>query len=408
MAKFPKDKDIVIKTKNLTKGRAYSRNDLRDIHNLQHPKREYWNGIARHKNKIILWVTLDKTKGEYKYNDYFKDNYFFSDAQNNNTENTEHIKQINGGDQPLLFCRIKTKSPFIYFGPLKPKEIFYNEKPIRFKYELLWLPKRLPKEVKSILKWEASTKEVTQAPKIKRKIKDPKHKGRKAEDIIPRADIYKVEFEVEGNRYVYVGQDSKCQKDYYGSSLIMFHYEAVFGAKIFNKSYLGKKLKNIKLWKLNELESKYIREEKIKAEKAGVFSINNTGKNQRITSIENTLKNRTLIIEEANLLGLNLEVKGDGKRGVLEPGKTYPHITKGMHIQINRRLNGLGFTFSKKEATDKNMGLAREVIRELNYEPQDSTDGDYSLVMAMHGLKDPAELAKEFYNLLEISYKYFK
>jgi len=39
--KFGKDENIIVKTKNLKKGKAYKRNDFRDIHNLKHPIQEY-------------------------------------------------------------------------------------------------------------------------------------------------------------------------------------------------------------------------------------------------------------------------------------------------------------------------------------------------------------------------------
>jgi len=405
--KFDKDESIVIRVRDLVKGKAYSRNDFRDIHDLKHPPREYWTGIVRHKNKIILWVTLDKTNSEYKYNDQFKDGYFYSDAQNNNTITTPAIMRIRGGEQPLLFCRVEAKSPFTYFGPLEPIEVDEDAKPIRIKYKLLWSIKNPSKEVKSIIEWTPENPGEVFSPKAKRKVKNPKNRGRKAEDIISRAEIYKVEFEVEGNKYVYVGQDSKCQKDYYGSSLIMFHYESVFGQKIFNKSYLAKGLRNIKLWELNKRESKYIREEKIKAKKAGVFSINHTGENQRLTSIKNTAENRNSIIREAKLLGLSLTVKS-AKKGALGLDESYPHLTRGINIQTNKNLNGLGFAFSRTLATDKNLGLARQAIRELEHEPIDIKDGPYTLVMIIHGWKEPEKLAKRFKDLVDASFSYFK
>jgi len=315
--------------------------------------------------------------------------------------------RIRGGEQPLLFCRVEAKSPFTYFGPLEPIEVDEDAKPIRIKYRPLWSIKNPSKEVKSIIEWTPENPGEVFSPKPKRKVKNPKNRGRKSEDIIPRAEIYKVEFEVEDNKYVYVGQDSKCQKDYYGSSLIMFHYESVFGQKIFNKSYLEKGLKNIKLWDLNQRESRHIRQEKIKAEKAGVFSINHTGENQRLTSIKNTAENRNFIIREAKLLGLDLKVNSKG-RGVLGLDKSYPHLIKGINIQTNKNLNGLGFAFSRTLATDKNLGLARQAIRELDYEPVDSTDGNYTLVMIMHGLKEPEKLAKNFKDLVDASFNYFK
>ena len=70
--------------------------------------------------------------------------------------------------------------------------------------------------------------------------------------------------------------------------------------------------------------------------------------------------------------------------------------------------NGLGFTFSKSLTNDKNLGLARQAIREIDYEPIDSMDGSYTLVMAMHGLKEPEKLALKFKDLVDASFNYFK
>ena len=98
---------------------------------------------------------------------------------------------------------------------------------------------------------------------------------RKKTDIVKQAEIYKVTFSVENNKFVYVGQDSFCagKNWYYGSSLVMFHYEKIYGSKIFNKEILLT-VKDTVLRDLNSIERKYIREAQEEAQVKGWHSVN--------------------------------------------------------------------------------------------------------------------------------------
>lgn len=117
-------------------------------------------------------------------------------------------------------------------------------------------------------------------PKFKPKF-NPASRGyrsgltRKKSDIVKQAQIYKVTFSVENNKFVYVGQDSYCagEKWYFGSSLVMFHYEKIYGSKIFNKVILVT-VKDIVLLDLNLLERKHIRETQEEAKEKGWHSVN--------------------------------------------------------------------------------------------------------------------------------------
>jgi len=99
--------------------------------------------------------------------------------------------------------------------------------------------------------------------------------SRKKNDIVKEAEIYKVTFSAENKNYVYVGQDSWCSgKDwYFGSSLIMFHYEKIYGNKIFDKKIL-KYVQNITQYDLNTLERKHINDAKKEAKIKDWYSVN--------------------------------------------------------------------------------------------------------------------------------------
>ena len=58
------------------------------------------------------------------------------------------------------------------------------------------------------------------------------------EKIFNKAQIYKVEFSIGKKKYIYIGLDTKCDPSYYGSSLVIYHYQRVYGNNIFNKTIL--------------------------------------------------------------------------------------------------------------------------------------------------------------------------
>lgn len=105
--------------------------------------------------------------------------------------------------------------------------------------------------------------------------------ARKLSDIIDNAEIYKVKFTVKENTFEYVGQDSSCAgtDSYYGSSLVMFHYEEIYGSKIFDKKIL-KSLKNITQEELNKVERSFIKESVKRCKENKWFNLNYTGQNQ--------------------------------------------------------------------------------------------------------------------------------
>ena len=79
--------------------------------------------------------------------------------------------------------------------------------------------------------------------------------------ILNRAQIYKVEFKIQDKNYIYIGLDTKCDPQYFGSSLIIYHYQRVFGNEIFKKTIL-EDLTNISHNDLCSIEQRYIKESK--------------------------------------------------------------------------------------------------------------------------------------------------
>lgn len=93
-------------------------------------------------------------------------------------------------------------------------------------------------------------------------------KSRKAEDIIYRAEIYKVTFKIQNKIFVYVGQDSYCSGEnyYFGSSRIIHFVQLIYGDKIFKKQILHT-LENIKQRDLNSKEWDCIRDARLECNK---------------------------------------------------------------------------------------------------------------------------------------------
>ena len=91
-------------------------------------------------------------------------------------------------------------------------------------------------------------------------------------------------FSVEGNQYIYVGQDSHCAgiENYFGSSLVMWHYENIFGKKIFNKEIV-ETVENIKQSELNKLERTHIDFAIHEANQNNWHSLNYTGRGRIFT-----------------------------------------------------------------------------------------------------------------------------
>jgi hypothetical protein len=69
--------------------------------------------------------------------------------------------------------------------------------------------------------------------------------------------------------------------NYFGSSLVMWHYENIFGKNIFNKTIL-KTVSNLSQRELNKIESKYINAYMVHGEDNGWNSLNYTGKVKKV------------------------------------------------------------------------------------------------------------------------------
>ncbi|MDA0754397.1 MAG: hypothetical protein O3A49_06935 [Candidatus Marinimicrobia bacterium] len=99
---------------------------------------------------------------------------------------------------------------------------------------------------------------------------------------INQAQIYEVTFSVDGKNMIYVGQDLKCEENYFGSSLVIYHFQKLYGKEIFSKRII-ENLTNVTKGEINDIESKYIAKSKKSIEgKDNWFSINYTGENQRL------------------------------------------------------------------------------------------------------------------------------
>ena len=101
----------------------------------------------------------------------------------------------------------------------------------------------------------------------------------KKDKIIKEAEIYKTTLTIDKKKYTYVGQDSACAgtEHYFGSSLVIYHYRQVFGDEIIQKEIITT-LKDIKQTDLNDIEWKYIEEDRKNAKKNGWHNINYTGR----------------------------------------------------------------------------------------------------------------------------------
>ena len=107
------------------------------------------------------------------------------------------------------------------------------------------------------------------------------NRGVPREAIIPKAQIYEVTFSIDGKNMIYIGQDSKCEETYYGSSLVIYHFKKLYGPGIFKKRIL-KEVQHTSKGEINDLETKYIKKSKQKIDNLqDWFSINYTGENQR-------------------------------------------------------------------------------------------------------------------------------
>ena len=235
--------------------------------------------------------------------------------------------------------------------------------------------------------------------------------NKQADKIIEKAQIYKVEFTVGSTNYIYIGLDTKCDPNYFGSSLVIYHYERVFGDSLFQKEIL-EELSDIPYRELCSVEQKHIRESKEFAKKNNYYSINYTGSNRRESGpkIDVPVLGEQ-IINEAKLIGLDLRM-ASRKLGIMKP--TYPPSPfdkasgGGMHIETNYGLRRIGFSFFRERGADHNIGLATAILRDLEFDDDSiSTLGpadlsDYQYVLAIHNSRDPKNLADLFKRLVDM------
>ena len=100
-------------------------------------------------------------------------------------------------------------------------------------------------------------------------------KTRKSTDIIKRAEIYKIIFNINKKTFVYVGQDSLCRGGnyYFGSSILTSFCHLVYGREIFKKEILHT-LENIVKKELDKQEWECIYAARRECKKKGWHNIN--------------------------------------------------------------------------------------------------------------------------------------
>ena len=235
--------------------------------------------------------------------------------------------------------------------------------------------------------------------------------NKQADKIIEKAQIYKVEFTVGSTNYIYIGLDTKCDPNYFGSSLVIYHYERVFGDSLFQKEIL-EELSNIPMRNLCSIEQRYIRESKEFAQNNNYHSINYTGSNRRESGpkIDIPVLGEQ-IINEAKLIGLDLRM-ASLKGGIMKPVFPPPPFDKasggGMHIETNYGLRRIGFSLLRERGSDHNIGLATAILRDLEFDDDSiSTIGpadlsDYQYVLARHNSVDPKHIANLFKRLVDL------
>ena len=235
--------------------------------------------------------------------------------------------------------------------------------------------------------------------------------GESLKKILNKAQIYKVEFKIHDKNYIYIGLDTKCDPNYFGSSLIIYHYQRVFGDDIFKKTIL-EDLTNISHNDLCAIEQNYIRETKNNSKINNQLSINYTGQNRRDSGpkIDVAALGKG-IIKEASKIGLNLRM-ASLVGGIMKPTHPPAPFNKasggGMHIETNYGLKRIGFSFFKHRGSDNNIGVATSILRQLEFDddsigvlgPPDLTD--YQYVLAIHNSQDPKHIAGLFKRLVQL------
>jgi hypothetical protein len=171
-----------------------------------------------------------------------------------------HARKPKPGDQ-IIVEKILTEGKFFFIVDIIGND--GSSLPVLSKDEIIHLPQ---KKFEYIKKPNINVfLETTEEPLYE---KYRRGKSRKADDIIPQAEIYKTTFKILNKTFVYVGQDSYCSGEnyYFGSSRIIGFVQLIYGDKIFKKEILYT-YKSIKQRELNEKEWDCIRDARLEAKK---------------------------------------------------------------------------------------------------------------------------------------------
>lgn len=223
------------------------------------------------------------------------------------------------------------------------------------------------------------------------------------------AQIYKTEFSVGDKNYIYVGLDTKCDPNYFGSSLVIHHYGEVYGkgSPFFTKHIL-EDLENQTMTQLCAKEQEQIRISKEEAQKNGSYSINYTGANRRdVGPAIDVMKVGKEVISAAKDIGLLLYMTKKTHR--IKPITPPPPFDKasgnGMHIETSPGLRKIGFSFLKHRGSDNNIGLAKIILNELEFDEdsiyESGSTSDYQYYMVFHKSQDPKHIADLYKRLID-------
>lgn len=160
--------DEIFISQNFVAGELYKKVEIRELSNLSKSRnvREQWGGIVRLANAVLIFVNLDKSDAEkhLKFNDYFEESDFFWESRNNDTIETSYISEILEGIPVYLFCRISTKSDFIFVGQIDAIDFDNSVSPLQFQFEVLEYKEDPNEALSSIYNWRPDNQ--TSIPKI--------------------------------------------------------------------------------------------------------------------------------------------------------------------------------------------------------------------------------------------------
>lgn len=229
--------------------------------------------------------------------------------------------------------------------------------------------------------------------------------------IFDKAQIYRVTFNVGDKKYVYVGLDTNCDPNYYGSSLVIYHYQKIFGTSLFEPKEILEELTNLTMSEICQRERKYIRQTKLLVSKdKAMHSINYTGQNRRDSGprINISLVGRQ-VVAEAKQIGLELDFV-DEKQGVIKPTNPPPpfgRLSRGMHIETYSGLKRIGFSFLTHRSSGSNLSVATAILMQLGFDrsliSETGSKKDYMRVMATHNLQEPKQIAALYKNLVTLT-----